>query len=61
MSRAGIKSENTYKAGIDELVRYGFVVNTVLKSVYWINPAVFFCGNRLNKYPTKKDVKSTWE
>jgi len=52
-------SINTYKRGVEELVRYGFLTPTVYKYTYWVNPSQLFNGNRINKYPEKVIVKST--
>lgn len=44
-------SLNTYKKSIDELVRHAIIAYTVVKEVYWINPAYFFSGDRIKMYP----------
>lgn len=44
-------SLNTYKKGMDELIRYAFLAYTVVREVYWINPDFFFRGDRVSKYP----------
>lgn len=45
-------SLNTYKSAIVKLARYGYVNKTVFnKDVFWINPNVFFNGNRVNVFP----------
>ena len=49
-------SLNTYKAAIQELVRYNFIQVTLYTDVYWINPMYFFKGDRIKKYP--KHVKT---
>lgn len=48
-----IKSVNTYKTGLEELCRYLLIYPTLeaKKGYYWINPRLFFCGSRPNKYP----------
>ncbi len=49
-----IEDIRTYKAAVSELIRYIFIteVNSVkYKDTYWINPRLFFCGDRLAKYP----------
>ncbi len=53
MEEQGIKSINTYKDAIRELVMNKFLAISVVKSVYWINPAYFFKGSRINKYEDK--------
>lgn len=46
-----IKSENTVRGALKNLVRYGLIQYTIVKDVYWINPDFFFFGNRIKKYP----------
>lgn len=47
-----IKSINTYKTAINELVRYCVIYPMAdKKDVYWINPRLLFNGNRIKKYP----------
>lgn len=53
MKENNISSPNTYRAAVNELITHGFIVRTVVNAVYWINPALFFNGNRITKYPTK--------
>ncbi len=58
MTKNGVKSINTYKEAMKELCRYLFLSQTVdYKDVYWINPMLFFSGNRIAKYPDKVIVK----
>lgn len=52
-----IKSINTLKKAIDELVRYGFITASREKDIWWINPMYFFKGNRVNKYPKNLVIK----
>lgn len=47
----GIKSLNTYRAAVRDLILNGFMVQTVATDVYWINPALFFTGSRLRNFP----------
>ncbi len=61
MAKNSIKSINTFRGARDELIRYNFILPTVYKSVFWINPNMFFNGNRLKKYPKNIEVKQTWE
>jgi hypothetical protein len=51
MDKAKIKSYTTYRKAVDEIITYGIVTPTMYTDTYWINPAVFFCGSRVNKYP----------
>ncbi len=57
MTRNNIKSRITYESALKELVRYGFIVKTIYRTVYWINPMMFTSGNRLKIYPNNLDVK----
>ena len=58
MSKNSIKSINTYKEAVKELCRYMFLNQTAdYKDVYWINPMLFFSGNRIAKYPEKVIIK----
>lgn len=50
MEENSIASINTYKTAVDELSRYLFIYPSLVKDVYWINPRLFFCGNRVAKY-----------
>lgn len=54
MSENYITDIRTYKSSVSELIRYIFIteVNSVkYKDTYWINPRLFFCGDRIKKYP----------
>ena len=51
MEEYDIKSVNTFKGSLSELVRMNVLSPTVKKGVYWINPRLFFHGSRVNKYP----------
>lgn len=51
MEEMNVNSVNTYKAGIEELVRKQMIAVSLFRDVYWINPRLFFCGNRTTKYP----------
>lgn len=58
MLKNSIKSINTYKEAAKELCRYLFLAATLdYKNVFWINPALFFCGNRIEKYTNKVNVR----
>lgn len=51
MRENGIKAYNTYRAAIKDLIGGGFISGTVATDVYWVNPALFFCGSRKGKFP----------
>lgn len=55
MEENNIKSVNTYRAAINELISTSFVNRTIVGGVYWINPALFFNGSRKDRFP--KNVK----
>lgn len=59
MKETGI-SINTVKKGLDELIRYAFIAESGEKGTYWINPQLFFCGDRLKKFPDKTKVVNEW-
>jgi hypothetical protein len=60
MKMNGIKSIKTYNEALRELCRNNFIAQTIdYKSVYWINPTLFFSGNRISKYPNNVSVKHT--
>lgn len=53
-----LRSSFELKQIIDnELVRYAFITPTQFPNVYWINPAILFCGNRMKKYPQNVVVR----
>lgn len=53
MRKNNIKSNTTYLAAVEELITYGFIGNTMYKTVYWINPILFSSGDRMAKYPER--------
>jgi hypothetical protein len=61
MAKNEIKSVNTYKDSISELIRYGFLTTTEYKTVFWINPHLFFSGNRIKKFKKHTIVVSSWD
>lgn len=58
-TRNKIKSDTTVNEALKELMTEGFISATIYKSAFWINPTLFYSGNRLKKYPTTVDVKQT--
>lgn len=50
MKELNIKSVNTFKQGLNGLIRYGFITPTLINDYYWINPDFFFKGDRIKKY-----------
>lgn len=61
MNKNSISSINTYKEAKKELIRHSFIASTEYKTVFWINPNMFFNGNRLKKYKNNINVINTWE
>ncbi len=57
MTKNSIKSRITYANALEELIRYGFIVKTIYKTVFWTNPMMFSAGNRLKMYTNNLDVK----
>lgn len=53
-----IRSPNTYKDTIKELVTAAYIARTNYKTVFWINPDLFFSGDRTKAFPDKLDQKS---
>lgn len=46
-----------YLQCVYELVRYGIITPTIYPDTFFINPMIFFCGNRLKKYPENLSVR----
>ena len=43
---------NTYKASVIGLCKKGYIYEVAdIKDVYWVNPSVFFNGNRVRQFP----------
>ena len=58
MKENDVKSINTYKEGLNNLMRYAIIYPVAnVSGVYWINPRYFFAGSRVNKYPDRVKVK----
>lgn len=54
-------SLNTYKKALKELIKENFLIITVVKDVYWLNPNYFFPGNRVAKYPENVEVMYSYD
>ena len=50
MLDCGISSVNTFLGAMRGLVKWGIINPTPKKDIYWINPGVFFRGDRIEKY-----------
>lgn len=58
MKKNNVKSRITYGHALKELIRYGFIVRTMYKTVYWTNPVLFSSSNRLKMYPNNLDIRN---
>lgn len=56
MYENGIGSVNTYKAALAEVMKAGFICASPVKDVYWINPAMFYSGNRITQFPKNVQI-----
>lgn len=59
MTLNNIKSKGTYYKALSDLLKADFIKNCEFENVYWLNPEIFYCGNRLEKYPDSVVVTST--
>lgn len=53
MRRNGVNSVNTYSKSLAVLCEMGFLAKHKRTDVYFINPQIFFKGNRIKKYSDK--------
>jgi hypothetical protein len=51
MKECSITSLNTYKSALNDLIKNGYILATVVANTYWLNPHHFFNGNRIKKFP----------
>lgn len=51
----------TYKRDINELIDNKYICLSPYKYVYYINPAVMFCGSRIQKYPDNLQIGKAWK
>lgn len=51
MEESGISSAKTFYSAVNDLISKKFIFRTLVGGVYWINPAFFFSGNRILKFP----------
>ena len=53
---------NTYKSSVIGLCKKGYIYEVAdIKDVYWVNPSVFFNGNRVRQFPDNVVVYSPKE
>lgn len=57
MAEVGVSSVNTYKGALIELIKSGYILSSVVKDTFWINPALFFNGSRVAAFPNNVKVK----
>jgi hypothetical protein len=50
-------TKSEYLEGLNYLIRYSIITTTIYPEVYFINPMIFFSGNRLKKYPDNIKVR----
>lgn len=55
MDECNVKSINTYKDALNEMIAGGMLSKTIVTDVMWINPDYFFKGSRVNEFP--KNIK----
>jgi len=56
MDENGIKSENTYRSALSELMQVNIVYVTANPKYHWINPRLFFTGSRITKYEDRLEI-----
>jgi hypothetical protein len=55
-------SERTFQRGVAELIEKGFIASSKMPSMFWINPHLFFNGDRvrfITEYTKQKSIKNT--
>lgn len=57
MEETGVKSENTYRSALAELIRARVVQRAADPKYCFVNPKIFFAGNRLKKYEQFVEVQ----
>lgn len=61
MELTGVKSDKTFYTACIELARAGIISPVAgKKSLYFINPSVIFMGSRINAYPGKVRIVSSF-
>jgi hypothetical protein len=62
MDYCGVKSAKSMYTAINELHDKG-IINPIRgkRAMYWINPAILFCGSAAAKYPDNVVIKQTWK
>jgi hypothetical protein len=58
VSKLGLRNKKTLDDLIkSHLVRYGLLATSTIEDVYWVNPSILFCGNRVEKYPKSVSIR----
>jgi len=57
MSKTKLRDSRIYELAVQSLIRYDIITPTMYKDTYWINPLIFFSGNRLKKYTNNVKVR----
>lgn len=58
ISKLKLKNNKELNDLIDnQLIRYALLSKTTIQDVYWINPAISFCGNRIKKYSKNINIR----
>ena len=59
MEETGITASNTVVSSLKILHAQNIIIPTIYKDVYWLNPAYFFKGDRVSKYPNNIQLSKT--
>lgn len=51
MEECKISSMNTYRSAVNDLIRNAYINRTVVTDIFWINPTLFYNGNRIKAFP----------
>lgn len=57
MEECRVGSINTYRSALNELIGVAFIIRTNHTDVFWINPSLFYNGNRIKKFPDNVELK----
>ena len=51
ISKYNLRSRRNFDDAIKVLLKRAIITPTIVKDIYWVNPAMMFSGNRLDEYP----------
>lgn len=57
MEECTVASVTTYRSAVNELIKKGIIVKTVVTDTFWINPYFLFNGNRIKAFPDNVKIK----